>query len=279
MKHLFLLAISALFFFSCEEIAPTVTGSMGDTGGPDPTEEQKRQVLIEEFTGVRCVNCPAGSALIQDLLGQHGHRLIAVSIHSGGDWEIPLPESNYDFSSPEADEIQNLLGPALFWPTATVNRTKFEGQFGRLIVKEDWPGFITQELAIDPKVKIAITPSFNSGNRNLDLEVKLFVQENILEDDVRLSVYITENDIEDAQKDNSGIVLDYVHKHVFRDAITNPSGDLITESLAANAEITKNFSMTVPADWVADNCEVVAFVSLGGADKNVLQAHQVHLVK
>lgn len=278
MKHLFLLAFATLFFFSCEEIAPTVTGSMGGDNNPPPNE-QKRQVLIEEFTGVRCVNCPAGSALIQDLLAANGPQLIAVSIHAGGDWEIPLPESNYDFGTADGTQLNNLLGPALFWPTATVNRKVFPGQFGRLSVSADWAGFIAQELATDPMVKISITPDFNSGNRDLDIDVTLFVQEDILEDDIRITVFITENDIIDAQLSTSGLITDYEHKHVFRDAVTNYAGDLISETLVAGAEITKSFSYSVPNDWVAENCEVIAFVSLGGDDKNVIQAHLEHMVK
>jgi hypothetical protein len=79
-----LFVIAAFFNTGCEEIPPTVTPFMGET--PDTVVDvtsQQRQVLIEEFTGVRCVQCPAGAAEIETLLALHGDQLVAVAIHAG----------------------------------------------------------------------------------------------------------------------------------------------------------------------------------------------------
>lgn len=280
-KLLFLLAISSLFFFGCEEIAPNVTGSMGGgDGGGGNVDDQERQVLIEEFTGVRCVNCPAGSAAIEDLLATHGAQLVAVSIHAG-EFSPPYQESNYDFRTSEGDQIINYVGVPFGFPTAVVNRKEFEGNFGLQLGAGEWAGKIGDELTIPPTVKIDVQTDYNSSNRNLDLDVTLYVQEDILEPDVRISVMITESGIEDYQLKPSpdGLTADYVHKHVLRGMVTNFDGEIISETMVAGAEISKDFTYTVPADWVAENCEVVVFVSLGGEKLDVLQAHQVHLVE
>ena len=43
-----------------------------------------RNVLIEDFTGQRCVNCPNATDEIANLIGQYGEAtVIAVGIHSG----------------------------------------------------------------------------------------------------------------------------------------------------------------------------------------------------
>jgi len=58
--------------------------SVNNTNPVDTTGEVLRHVLVEEFTGVQCVNCPQGSQLIENLINTHGERLIAVSIHFAG---------------------------------------------------------------------------------------------------------------------------------------------------------------------------------------------------
>ena len=45
--------------------------------------EVNRSVLIEDFTGQRCVNCPTATEEIEKLQEQYGDAVIAVGIHSG----------------------------------------------------------------------------------------------------------------------------------------------------------------------------------------------------
>lgn len=281
MKRYILLLVFPLFFLSsCEEIAPVVIGSDGGGGGNTTVKDQKRQVLIEEFTGVRCVNCPAGSAFISDLLAINAPQLIAVSIHAG-EFAPPYPQSLYDFRTPEGDQLLSYLGEPFGYPTAVVNRSKFDGQFDLQLGQGEWAGYIAEEKESAPKVRIDIKPEFNSSTRELKVKVALFVDETITDDDVRLSVMITESDIKDMQltpassQPNAG----YTHKHVLRGMMTNYDGAPLTESLVPGAEIEKSFSKSLPAEWKESNCKVIAFVSLAGEKKNVLQAHEVELVQ
>ena len=278
-RQIFLLALAALSFAACEEIAPPVTGYMGPVGpGPDDVAGQQRQVLIEEFTGVRCVNCPAGSAAIEDLAAVHDAQLIAVSIHAG-EFSPPYAESNYDFHTPEGDQILSYLGEPFGYPTAVVNRQLFDGEFDLQLGQSQWAGFIVQEKAIPPKVKLAIKPVFNAAKRALGVDVTLFVQEDISSTDVRLSIMITESGIQDVQLTPSGKDASYTHKHVLRGMMTNYGGDPITETLSGGAEIAKTYTMTLPVGWDENHCDVIAFVSLAGENKYVLQAHKVAVVE
>ncbi len=278
--RIFLFACAIFFFSACDEIAPVVTGSMGGVDpGPDLTG-QKRQVLIEEFTGVKCVNCPAGSQEIEVLLSIHQSQLIAVSIHAG-DFAPPYQTSNYDFRTPEGNNILSFLGEPFGYPTAVVNRRKFDGQFDLQLGKGEWAGYIAEEKAIPPKVRIGIEPDFNGATRDLEVTVTLLVDETITDPDVRLSLMITESEIVDLQltPSSSQPKADYVHKHVLRGMLTNWDGLKLTETLSQGAEITKTFNFKMPGTWKEENCEVVAFVSVSGAEKDVLQAHQEHVIE
>ena len=46
-------------------------------------ETAKRTVLLEDFTGQRCVNCPKGTEVIEQLQKEYGDNIVAVGIYSG----------------------------------------------------------------------------------------------------------------------------------------------------------------------------------------------------
>ncbi len=278
--QLFTFYFLLLTFLSCEEIPPVVTGSMGPVGPPPDVEQQERQVLIEEFTGVRCVNCPAGSAAIEDLRGLHGHRLVAVSLHAG-EFAPPYSASAFDFRTSEGEQILSYLGEPFGYPTAAVNRRLFENEFDLQLGQAQWAGFIAEELAVAPKVKIDIEPAFNAVTRNLSVQVTLYVQEDITDPEVRLSVMISESNIVDLQLTPASATPkpDYSHQHVLRGMMTNFDGAPITETLAVQAVIERNFNLTLPVGWKEGDCHVVAFVHLSGDSKEVLQAHEEEVIQ
>lgn len=275
---LLFLSFFVLLAFSCDEIPPVLNPDTGGPTGPGPVDEQMRQVLIEEFTGVRCVNCPAGSQAIEVLEASYGHRLVPISIHAGF-FAQPYPESQQNLANSTGASIQSLLGEPIGYPTAVVNRTQFPGETDNQLSQSSWAGYIAEELIGEPSVKIDLQPTYDDASRVLSLDVDLYIEENITSDDVRLSLYVSENNIIDVQETPSGQQNDYVHKHVFRDAITSASGDLLTESLTAGELVSRSFNFTLPDTWNASECHVIGFVHLGGSSSNVLQAHEVAIVE
>ncbi len=264
----------------CREIPPIVNPIEDQGECPSAVLSavagQQRNVLIEEFTGVRCVNCPAGAQAIEALLTQHGERLIAVSIHAGF-FSPPYPESRYDFRTQAGTQILSLLGEPLGYPTAVVNRKKFPGEFSAQLGQSKWPGYVQQELSLPLKVKLAINRNFNAATRELTADVTVFVEQTITDPDVRLSVALLEDNVADYQLTPAGKQSDYMHKHILRGMLTNAEGNLLQEDLSAGNRFCKRYATTVPDAWKAADCKIVAFVSLGGAGKDVLQAVQVKM--
>lgn len=267
---LFLFFVSVLFF-SCEENMPVIPDA------PDITSDKK--VLVEEFTGVQCVNCPIGSTELENLLAIYGDNLIVVSIHAG-DFAPPYPQNQYDFRTPEAENIINYLGNPPAYPSAVINRKDYDGGFYILQYPlARWAGFIDQELETDAKLGVTITKEYTTETRELKVQVTGLATET-LTGDLRLTIMITENNIVDAQETpGAGIVLDYNHKHVFRTTMTNFDGDSFATGLNAGDNYNESYSMILPDEWKASDCEVIAFVSLvtGDENKEVLQAAQEHV--
>ncbi|RMD75913.1 MAG: hypothetical protein D6818_01005, partial [Bacteroidetes bacterium] len=273
----FLLFVSMLWLSACSEIPPVIPEPTGPTGTND-LENQQRQVLIEEFTGVRCVNCPAGSAFIQDLLALHGPRLVAVSIHAG-EFSYPYNDSQYNFQTPEGDQILNYVGQPFGYPSAVIDRKLFDGEATLQVGKGSWAGYIEQEKAHPPRVKIGLAADWQAAARQLAVDVTVLAADNVSADDIRLTVLLTEDGVVDVQETPDGKDPNYVHKHVFRTTLTPALGESLGPALTAGQTLNRSYTFTMPDLWVAENCHVVAFVHLDGASKEVLQAHQVAVVE
>jgi len=180
-RHIFLLFIASILFFSCEENMPVIPEG--------PTINSDKKVLVEEFTGVQCVNCPTGSLELENLLSLYGDNLIVVSIHAG-DFAPPFPQNQYDFQTQEADNLINYLGNPPAYPSAVINRKDFDGGFYRIQYSlSKWAGFIDEELNTDAKIGVTITKDYIPETRELKVQVSGLAGERLV-GDLRVTVMI-----------------------------------------------------------------------------------------
>lgn len=270
MRKILFLAVCAISLLGCLDTDSVEIPALGS--GSD----SERKVIVEEFTGVRCVNCPDGSAEIQNLIALHGEHLIAISIHSGF-FSKPYDENLYDFRTADGDALASFLGEPQAFPTAIINRKIFSGQSERQLSKQSWAGYIQSELDEAPKFNISTVSNFDSGSRNLTVKVTIVPLENV-NIDLKLSVLLTENDIKDYQLLPTGKEPNYLHKHVFRRVLTSEvSGQTIGQSFIKGQNVEMEFSATIPVEWQSENCHVVSFVHQNGPDYDVLQADEVKM--
>lgn len=281
MKKILYLFLALAFLVSCDEIPPIINPITNQGNcpvvGESAVANQQRQILIEEFTGVRCVNCPAGSEAIENLINIHGDQLIAISIHADF-FSQPYPQSVYDFRTTDGNGLLDLLGAPAGYPSAVVNRKLFSGEADLQLPVSLWASVIEQELNTPPAVKLAIKKEFDTTTRELEVQVSMFFEEDLSGKDVRLSVALIENNVDDYQLTPDGIEEFYKHKHIFRDMLTTFNGNPVIEQPTAGAQFCQSLTTTVSEDWDENNCELIAFVSLGGSDKDILQAHKVDLL-
>ena len=114
-----------------------------------PPATVQRNVLIEDFTGQRCIFCPAASQTIEELQKLYGaDRLIAVGIHAG-----PLAIK----SMGGVKGLRTDTGDVYYkyWavpnvPKAIINRR------GGVLPKDTWAGRIYEEFAQTTTINIAL---------------------------------------------------------------------------------------------------------------------------
>ncbi len=244
-------------------------------GGPEPGQE-KRVVLAEELTGVRCPNCPEGTATLVALQQQYRDQLVVVSIHAALGYDQPFPSSRYDFRTPKGTEMANYIGAAFFFPTAAINRRIIPPETEPYLPRQLWAGIIAEELEKPLLVGLSLKPTYEATSRKLDVQVSITPKQD-LDGDHRLTVLITQDSIVDYQKVLLVTEPNYLHRHVLRSVLTSATGDALP-ALQANKTLERSFTLTLPAEWEAKHCSVVAFVHRGGVpNKEVLQATEKHI--
>ena len=263
MKKLMILSLLATIFGACTEIAPVVP-ALGD-----------RKVLVEEFTGVRCVNCPAGASELENLRGVYGDRLVVVSVHTG-DFSAPYADSKFDFRTPEGDALEKNLGAPLGYPTAVVNRKKFTGQTGLQVGRSLWAGLVASETKEASAASFSIEKTYNSTTRQFQMTIKAVENAKDALKNVVFSAIITEDNIVDNQETPSGKRSDYKHRHVFRTFAANE----IAINPTGIAAVSYSFNGVLKPNWVAENCSMALVLSQkNGTTQEVLQVSEVYVVK
>ncbi len=267
-----ILAIVPILLFGCREerrvISPIVPG--GD-----------RIILLEEFTGKGCSNCPKGSREIENLLSLYPENLVVVSIHAGF---FANPDffkiGEHDLRTEEGEALFDYLGPNSGYPAGVVDRTYFNGELQ--LTASAWAGYIGNEIEEDPLVEFQISRDYNGQDRTIRVSLNGRAKASV-SGDLRASVMILENGIVDAQDDfeAGGVVEDYVHKHVLRDMLTKFDGESFATDLLVGEAFDLEFSGTIDPDWNDSRIDIVAFITnvkSGEGTFEVLQAGQLHLV-
>jgi len=272
-----------VIFSGCEEVGPYINFEEEEPTIPNeevtplPTEtNQQKVILLEEFTGVRCPNCPAGSELAEELASQYADQVIIVSIHSG---VFSIPYANAEnFKIEDGVEIENLLGKAAAYPSAAINRKLFEGENRPIIPSTKWNNYIKAELDEPALAHLNLNNvNYETGNLQLTTQTQFFEE---IENTVKLSIMLIEDGIISPQDVDGTKVEDYVHKHVLRAMLSPFNGTLI--DLSANPDSTYQNSFTFNqfnSDWDENNMSIVAFLHGSGNDLSVLHATTVPLIE
>ncbi len=232
-----------------------------------------KRVLLEDFTGVRCVNCPAAAEVVAQLKALYGDRLIAMGIHGGNVMTYPI-NPDIDFRTPEGKEWWDFFGFS-YKPIGLVDRI---GAPDYPLNSSEWGTKVAAELEKEPVLAMGLQNTYEASSRTLNVKVsgKILVEQN---EELFVVVSLIENDIVGPQMTPTGPNAEYVHKHVFRGTLDGKAwGEPIGNGpFAAGLTFEKNYSYTLPDKFVAENCAVVAYI-YRNSDKTVLQVEESHVL-
>ncbi len=260
--------------YTGEALNPNIIQVESKHVNTDPEPERVKKVLLEEFTGHTCSNCPRAHKEIARLKEKYGDQIAALAYHAGG-FAIPggvqFPE---DFRTDAGNVLHDYYGVESY-PIGIVGRSE-------LAFYTDWESQIAAALAQAPDAVIQISQEYDAASRNLTVDVNSTILTNNIGGGVLLAVHLAEHHIIGAQADGSEIVPDYEHMDMFRAAMSStggeggPFGEVLAESVNANEKYSKSFSLTLSEEWNPENMSIVAFL-MNADDFSVIQVEEVHL--
>lgn len=246
IKSLYIAASLSVILSSCNNIAED------DRYIDVEATKAERTVLLEDFTGQNCVNCPAAHRTIEALEEQYGSHFIAVSIHAGH-FGIPATNTRYTGLMQEEGQAYNDRYGVEDYPQGVVD--------GKLPVlnADQWASAVYEEISRTTPLTINLDAELNSDNI-IDINCSLNSTEQL---DGNLVVWVIESSIVARQEDATGRIPDYVHNNVFRACVNGLDGDKV--SLAEGRALNETYSIalkdTATEKWSPDNLAIVAFVT------------------
>lgn len=236
-------------------------------------DEVYRKILLEEFTGHRCTNCPQGHQTLESLHQQYGDTLVTVGIHYGALAKPFGSMFSYDFRT----EVGNQIGDAFSIdgiPAAIVNRMDKNGGWPR----EQWASVLRDVDRSKVSAAVQLINEYDVASKTLKANVKVTTLKAI-DHQLRLILFVVEDGIVKPQKDGNQDIENYVHNHVLRCALTDAFGFVLTNG-SWNPGDSETYAASISFDghdWIPENCQVVAAL-LDPITSEVLQVEKANVV-
>ncbi|MCL5991969.1 MAG: Omp28-related outer membrane protein [Bacteroidetes bacterium] len=231
------------------------------------TQVEKRNVILEEFTGIHCGFCPDGHKIANELVEANPGRVFLVNIHAGG------------YATPQAGEpdLRTSVGTSIDassgvegYPAGSINRSTTPWAMDR----GSWASVANTVMNQNSPVNVAVKAYVDFTTRELITEVEIYYTSNSAQSQNFLSVFLTQDNILGYQSDYGNFnptnwTQDgkYRHNHALRMAISSGGafGEPIDTTTKDHYEYRK-YATTLPGnitnlDVVLYNLHVVAFVS------------------
>ena len=238
MKYLaYILPLAAAFAFSaCDNVDD-------DERWNEKVEvDTKKNVLIEDFTGQKCVNCPNASKLIHELQsGNIGQHVIAVSIH-GGSMSYSVDKLPFGLATEIGEEYNTHWGVKT-WPNGMVDRKDGLQEYTQ------WETSVAQRLKLEPAVDISISTDYDGnltdatwGTSTVNVTLDETIDGALR--NAHLNVWLTESNITAMQLQPDGSnKTDYVHNHVLRHVLTPAYGEVVSADAEGHATWTATYDV------------------------------------
>lgn len=301
MKKTFIYTSAALMLFaaSCKEHGVPIDLSEGgqseDTTYVGTVEApQSKRILIEELSGVTCVNCPQGAEKLEELDAANPGLLSIVTIHTGVFTDPIEGKSKQNFQTADGRTLRELVwGEQGGKPTAAFDRLPIGNQTNKYFVDgyTEWATKINDAKNMHPAtpINLSVTSSYDEIKGTYEIETTVKYTEAVSTQQA-LHLFLIESKIIDVQElSASNYDPDYEFNHVFRRAITPAAtGKLfLTDMGIKEAGRVYVYRTSLKIDetdeaqklWKPVNMKVVAFVAnVGSDDKRVLQVQDTKLI-
>ncbi len=205
-----------------------------------------RTVLLEDFTGQRCVNCPRGTEIIEQLQEEYGDAVIAVGIH-GGPLGFMGNNTLVGLATEVGSEYYNHW-QLEYQPVGLVNRhgaVNYTDWATTVRAQIDTTAPLSMEAQAtieDGKIEICTTITGTDGNTTGKLQLW------VLEDGITAMQLMPDGSAN----------REYVHNHVLRIPVNGTWGEDFT--IQEGETKTTHHIQVLDPSWNTQQLSIVAFV-------------------
>ncbi len=238
------IALSVVTLFSCDFVQDANPPAEPSTTGGAATNQYVsdstinsnpalRKVLVEDYTGHKCGNCPRAAEELVSLESQYPGKIVPLAIHAGFFATVNAAYPT-DFRTTTGDTYDTQFGISSAGnPNGLINRVGY-GTGGFIKAYTSWGGEISTNLAQSPKFQVTIKYKYETGTlkMNTDVKVKSLSSNTGI---YKTVVLLTEDSIIAEQLDynvavppaTSQKIPDYQFDHLLRGTINSAWGDAV----------------------------------------------------
>ncbi|MFM7106068.1 MAG: Omp28-related outer membrane protein [Flavobacteriales bacterium] len=277
--------IASLFLFAgCDKIEnPVVKSNEYDENiyGAVPTFIPElnplQRVLLEDFTGHECGNCPKAHIAAKNILASDTDRVAVVAIHAGSLAQPFPPTYPEDFTTTEGTYYLLTQVGSDQMPKGRINRFP---NANNVTNYPDWSDQVDSALQSTPLANMQLKTDFQPASSKLNIHVFTNWLESF-SGQARLIVLVTENGIIAPQLTYipTPPITDtaYHHEHVLRRSATGATGLVAFNNPQSGASKTDSYTIDWNPNWVPENCEVIAFLT-NGLDGDVINVAKTKVI-
>ena len=231
-----------------------------------------RNVLLEEFTGQYCMNCPQGSAEAKRLQESYDHKVIVVGIHAGAfaDGTMYVTKAGEAYWKKFYSD-----GDGRGYPAAMINRSgKVSTGF-----QQEWSSMVASAFQIPSYVSLLMKSNYDETDREVSITSILKKSTSQMQNKTKLLLMLTESKIYDFQSMGGA---NYEHNHVLRGVIgdkddePNYWGETVEISSIEDTEVVSKL-YKLDETWKPENMNVVGVIY--DADTyEVLQVEEIPVI-
>lgn len=271
---------------------------------PPPPTDSTRRILLEDYTGHFCNNCPSAASEADSIQHKYPDRVIVMGVHVNKGFAAPHKNDEFkaDFRTVAGntyDEENNFNMSKGGLPKGMINRKNYKpSSLEHILLYGSWDEVVYREIKTSPNaiVKLDIENEYDTSDRKLNVTIKsTFFYDTIKTSAYSLVVCIMESGIVSPQLNGNDHILDYVHNHVLRDNINGTWGkELVAKGkIEKSKELTKTYAYTFPiaypypiapgSEWsqtacLVENCHIVAYI-YNNDTKEVVQVSEAKVIK
>lgn len=273
-----------MIIFSCDKIKYPKENTFVLTGNNFIEKDNYsfcniKKVLLEDYTGHTCGNCPKAASKAEELKSLYKDTLIVVAVHAGS-FADPTPSYPADYRTTVGTDWDNFFGvSAAGLPKGMINRTGYLTTT-HIYSYTQWSSVIPALIRTSPWAIIKLKTLYDTVNRVLNVQHIVKFNQNFSNDVYLISV-IVEDSIIGKQKDYSVYpddVENYVFRYMLRGSLNGSWGSTLKSApINANDSVVKNIDgYYVRTDFNDKRIYVVSFI-YDNVTKEVIQCEKVKI--